>query len=421
MKPVVAAIRDFREAALAFTPPARRFLATIFLSFAGFGVHQVLFNLYLVQAQWTEGEIGRAIALNGLGVALGAVPSAWLAERWGRRRAIVAGTVLDAIALGARALMTAHTPVLAASFVAGLAQSMIAISAAPFITEHSSPRERTHLFSAFFASELLAAVLGSMVGGWLPNVLMSLPLWPSHDIFSAYRVTLVFGAVIEACAILPLAMLAMAPEPPMVAERGAASGEAGRRMIAIAAYATMIGIGAGLVIPFMNLYFANRFQCSSAQIGTFFSIAQVITALASLAAPAVARSFGRLKTAYACQLLSLPFLVTLGFEKHLSYAVAAFLIRATLMQATTPLFSAFVMEALPINLRARATSLINLMWNAGWAASATAAGFLIERFGYDKPFYVTACLYLVGATWFYLRFRSLDVKGDGLQAPPPIA
>jgi hypothetical protein len=35
--------------------------------------------------------------------------------------------------------------------------------------------------------------------------------------------------------------------------------------------------------------------------------------------------------------LSLPFLITLGAEKHLATAVGAFWMRATLMQAATPL------------------------------------------------------------------------------------
>ena len=51
--------------------------------------------------------------------------------------------------------------------------------------------------------------------------------------------------------------------------------------------ALLVGAGAGLVIPFMNLYFARRFDCSSAQIGSFFSAAQIVTAFASLLAPGI--------------------------------------------------------------------------------------------------------------------------------------
>jgi predicted MFS family arabinose efflux permease len=86
------------------------------------------------------------------------------------------------------------------------------------------------------------------------------------------------------------------------------------------------------------------------------------------------------------------------------------------MQASTPLLQTFIMEALPSGLRARATSIINLVWNVGWAVSATLAGLIIQRFGYAVPFYFTAMLYATAATTFYLAFRRTAESG----APPRV-
>ena len=105
------------------------------------------------------------------------------------------------------------------------------------------------------------------------------------------------------------------------------------------------------------------------------------------------------------ELLSLPFLVTLGAERRLATAVGAFWLRATLMQSGTPLINAFVMESLPRTLRARASSLNNTVWNGGWAVSATLSGLIIQRFGYAVPFYITAVLYATAALTFYFSFR----------------
>jgi predicted MFS family arabinose efflux permease len=77
------------------------------------------------------------------------------------------------------------------------------------------------------------------------------------------------------------------------------------------------------------------------------------------------------------------------------------------------------MEALPKHLRARATSLTNLVWNAGWAVSATLSGVLIQHFGYAVPFYVTACLYAAAALTFYLSFRRLPEQA--LDARPGLS
>ncbi|MEK7824571.1 MAG: MFS transporter [Candidatus Eisenbacteria bacterium] len=414
MSPVRAAWGDYRDAVASFSRPARLFLLTELLAWTCHGVFAVVFNLYLLEAGYRESFVGRAVSLNGLGMALAALPAGMLADRWGRRRCLVLGAALDAAAQLARATLLSPGAILAGSFLAGSGQALLAIAAAPFLTEHSSPRERTHLFSTFFATTLLAGVAGSVMGGEIPALLGHLtePLRP--DRLHAYRAALWMGGLLNAAACLPLLRLRGMVEPVLSHARVAADAAARRRLVPIGLNAFLIGAGAGLVIPFMNLYFARRFGCSSSQIGVFFSLAAVSTALASLLGPALARRFGMLRTAVAAQLLSLPFLVTLGAEQRLGIAVAAFWMRATLMQASTPLVQAFVMEALPTSLRARSTSLITLVWNCGWAVSATLSGVIIQRFGYDVPFYITAVLYALAATIFYLSFRGAP---EGAPAP----
>jgi MFS family permease len=414
MNALAQSVAEYREAARQFSRPARLFLLSTSLTWMAHGVSSVLFNLYLTTGGFRESFVGRVISLNALGVVLVALPAGVLADRWGRRRCLVLGTVLEGAALAARASVLHPGVIAGASFVVGMGQALCAIAAAPYITEHSSARERTHLFSAFFSLELLAGVLGSMLGGWAPPLLLRLPAVAAPGLLVAYRITLLLGAAIALLAALPLTMLAGVREAVITHSREA-TGKATRKLIPLAVNAFLIGAGAGLVIPFMNLYFAVRFHCSSAQIGVFFSIAAVSTAVATALGPALARRFGKLRTATAMELLSLPFLVTLGAERHLATAVGAFWLRATLMQAGTPLINAFVMESLPPALRARASSLNNTVWNGGWAVSATLSGLIIQRFGYAVPFYITAVLYATAALTFYFSFRRQpEVHAEGL-------
>ena len=415
MAPLRRAWTDFVEAAQMFSRPARLYLVAEFLMWTAHGIFSVIFNLYLVEAGFPESFVGRAVSVNAIGLALTALPAGWLAERWGRRRCLMLGAVLEAIGHVMRAGTTHPTTILGSGFVIGAGQSLFQIAAAPFLTEHSTTRERTHLFSMFFASALLAGVLGSIVGGALPALVRAVA--PALSLFAAYRVTLVVGALLAASAALPLAIMRGLREAPLTHRDEKLPAAQTRRLYPIALNALLIGMGAGLVIPFMNLYFADRFHCSSPQIGTFFALAQVLTALAALIGPAVARRFGKLRTAVASELLSLPFLVTLGAESRLSIAVGAFWMRATLMQAATPLLQAFVMEVLPPALRARSSSLNNMVWNIGWAVSASLAGTIIERFGFAVPFYVTATLYATAGVSFYLAFRRTPEPREPREVP----
>lgn len=429
MSPLSTLWRDDRGALVSFSRPARWFLVHIALGWAGYGVNTVLFNLYLAEGGYRAAFIGGVISMNGLGLALAALPAGWLAERWGRRPCLLLGALLFGSGHLARALVLSPAVIDAGSVLSGVGQSLTAISAAPFLSEHSTSRERTHLFSSFFACELLAGVLGNLLGGWLPPALRALPLEFRPSLLHAYRWTLCAGALLDYASVLPLLAIGRLAERPLARERAGLDPREQWRLLPIAVNAFLIGAGAGLVIPFMNLYFSNRFACSSAQIGVFFSVAQLMTATAMMIGPAVARRFGKLRTATASQILSLPFLVTLGAERRLETAVGAFWMRAMLMQASTPLIGAFVMETLPPALRARSASFTNLVWNLGWAVSATLSGVLILRFGYAVPFYVTAALYLGASLWLYRSFRhvvegghepALSEEAKGLRGEGPL-
>ena len=405
MSPVRTAWKDYREAARRFSRPARLFLICEVLAWAAHGIHYVLFNLYLVEGGYSESFVGRAISVNALGLALAALPSGVLADRWGRRNTLMLGVLLEGAGLALRSAMLDPTMIIGGSFLMGMGQALVFITAAPFITDQSTPRERTHLFSTFFSLSLIAGVVGSMIGGGLPWLLLRLPEAFALETIVAYRITLVLAGFISVAALIPLRAMGDLNEKPVDHERDPVPKGARRHLIPIGLNSFLLGAGAGLVIPFMNLYFSSRFDSTTAEIGIYFSIAQVFTAFAAMLGPFVARFFGKLRTAVGMELASLPFLITLGLENRIEIAVVAFLLRATLMQASSPLHHAFIMEALPRGLRAQSSSINTTLWHGGWAVSATFAGVIIERFGYAVPFQITAVLYFAAATMFFLYFR----------------
>ena len=56
--------------------------------------------------------------------------------------------------------------------------------------------------------------------------------------------------------------------------------------------AMLIGLGAGLIIPFLNLYFRDRFGLSEGAIGVLFSVMQAFMVAGNLFGPAVSRRPG---------------------------------------------------------------------------------------------------------------------------------
>src|SRR5699024_1918102 len=88
----------------------------------------------------------------------------------------------------------------------------------------------------------------------------------------------------------------------------------GLKIIALFAVAQLIiGTGSGLVIPYLNLYFADRFDASTSVIGIIIALGQGATAVAMFIGPMVVKRLGEVRAVVILQLLSLPFLLLTAF------------------------------------------------------------------------------------------------------------
>ena len=413
-------VADYVTTTREFTLNARRFLLAILLAWVGLSVSQVVFNLYLVSGGFAEGFVGAVSSMQGIGMAAMALPAGWAADRFGRRVPLRAGALTIAIALALRALTLEPALLFGGSFLLGAGQAMLTIAASPFMSENSEEYERTHLFSMHFVVVLLGGILGNLMGGELPGLLeRHAPLLAASPLLG-FRFTLVAGAVVSLAALVPLARVhegrahAEAADGPPVRARDHLP-----LLGKLATNFALMGLGAGLIMPFFNLYFARRYGASAGQIGVYFSVAQVVTLLATLAGPLVARRIGKLQAITVLQLMSLPFLVTLGFETTLAVSVLAYWGRAAFMQMSSPLINSYAMDTLEPKLRARAHGFNNMVWYIGWAASSALAGQVIARLGWAYPYYLTALCYGVATLTFWLNFRRRAPDTSRIRAVSP--
>lgn len=406
-------VADYASTTREFSPNARLFLISALLSWIGLSVNQVVFNLYLVAGGYAADFVGAVTSMMGLGMAVTALPAGWLADRFGRRATLRAGALVVAVGLLARALSLSSWALLASTLLVGTGQALVTIAASPFMIENSNEPERTHLFSMHFVVILLGGLLGNLMGGELPGLFeRGLPLLASSPLLS-YRGALVVGALASALAVWPLSLVREAPlherEVHPVARARDHAGLLGRLVLNF----LLMGMGAGLIMPFFNLYFAQRYGATAGQIGIYFSVAQVITLVATLSGPLLARRYGKLRALTLLQLVSLPFLVTLGFETSLAVSVAAFWMRSAFMQMSSPLLTSFAMEIIPPALRARAQAIDNMGWYLGWAVSSAISGWIMTRFGFAWPYYLTAACYGVATVTFWWHFRDREPRGAG--------
>lgn len=385
----------------------------------GMGVFMVMYNLYIKELGMPETINGKVISMTATATALMLVPAGYLSDKLGRKWIIVFGAALVAVTLFYRGFTVNETPIIYAAFFTGLFMAFVQVSAVPFLAENSDISERVQMFSIHFALVTIANVIGSLAGGIIADVLEFVLKFETTD---AIKWALLAGATIFTIGLLPLFKIRnksnvpveLTELPDMDDERVKeeqidSSFKRNMKLIAHFSFAgLLIGLGSGLVVPYLNLYFSNRFDASSAYIGLILSLGSAMTAVAILIGPALVKKVGKVKALILFQLLSIPFLLLTAFTSSLLLASLGFLLRQALMNAGNPIQSAIAMEIVADKYKGLANSVNQMVFNVGWATMGpVATGLVIVNgfyWGYAFAFTLTAGLYVLSSCYYYFIF-----------------
>jgi len=168
----------------------------------------------------------------------------------------------------------------------------------------------------------------------------------------------------------------------------------------------VMACGAGFCIPFLPLYFRDRFALSNSGFEILFASGQVLMTLGFLATPLILKRLGFVRSIISIELCSIPFFLLLAFTMDVRLAMVAFLMRGALMNATHPIHKNLMMQATPPGAREMQTGINATLWGVGWVIGPLAAGRVLDATGNDYTVLMlsTVGLYLTAAvlTWILL-------------------
>lgn len=414
-----------------FQRNARLYLLSTVLLGVTLGIFRLLFNFYvkslgqsgpgMVQV-FNEELIGWTMTASSSAALVGAVPAGYLGDILGRKISLLLSSAL--VSLAVLGLVFWRDPVgfIVLNGVIGLGQSLAGVSAGPFLMENSREEERTYLFAFNSGLQTLAQSLGNWFGGRLPG---QLGLWLGVPATSttAYAWAIALMATASMLALLPLALLHRPPRARSGRDMLAPFSYAFRRPVLLSkliAPQLIIGLGAGLLIPFMNLFFRQTYGRSDAEIGSLFAWGSLAMGIGLLLAPPLADRFGKMRFVVVTQALSIPFLVLLGFSPWYGLSALAYLVRVALMNMSGPVYSTFVMEQVESKARATVASLVSMTWNLGWAAMPALSGWIQVQWGFGPVFGGTISTYAIaiGLMWlFFVRKKPGGPERTPIPAP----
>jgi MFS family permease len=377
-----------------------------------YGFLAVILALYLAELGLNITAIGAIFTVALAGAAATTLLLTTMADRVGRRRVLIIGAGLMALA-GAAFALTDNIVLLAIAAVVGtispsgkdvgpflsVEQAML-----PQTTPDTPDAHRTDVFAAYNIVNSFAAAAGALVAV-IPN-LLGLPL------LEGYRALIWVYAAIGVVLLVLFARLSpeveviTAPRKPGFALLGVEQSRS-----TVAKLATLFALDAfagGFVIQsFLALWFHLRYGADLAALGGIFFGTNFLAALSFFAAPAIARRIGLLKTMVLTHLPSNVLLLFVPLAPTLEIATAMLLVRFSIAQMDVPTRQSYTMAIIPAEERAAASGLLAVSRSTASALAPVFAGATLANPALGLPFFVAGSFKIVYDLAIFAVFRNV--------------
>ncbi len=383
------------------------------LASGAFGVIQ---GLYILSLGFNETVLGTILSFRMLAAAIASVPAGIISDRMGRKPVLIAGGLLTTAGYLGMSVVSSPFLMILFSCIVGVSQACQMTSGTPLLAESSTNKDRSRLFGVNFSLSNAVNMVGSLLGGFLPRQLRGL------GTVLAYRIALAVFSFVTLAGVTPAARIAEKRNGFRNGDDGNASTwliairelaalyktASQRAVLALLSYNVLIGFGAGLVIPYFNVFLSRKLGVDTAVVGLILSFSQGATAVAGLISPILANRHGKIATVVGTQVASIPFLLLIALPPNIYLVSFALFMRSALMNMSNPVASTFSMEIVPAEHRGKVSSLMRIADNLTRAASAIVAGWIMTNWSYEVPYFFTAALYLLASLVYYRSFRGWE-------------
>jgi MFS family permease len=167
----------------------------------------------------------------------------------------------------------------------------------------------------------------------------------------------------------------------------------------------IIGLGAGLVIPLMSLWFYLKFGVTGPEMSPVFALSELTLAFSSYGSVLLAERLGRVKTIVYTHSLAIVLLFLLPLSPDFLIASLIFVVRNVLMNMTSPVFESLLLRLIPEEERGRANGIVNFMESIPRAIGPSIGGYFFNEGNLFLPFFITGFLYSFATILFFIWFK----------------
>jgi len=377
----------------------------------GLGVAQFYLNFLYRSLGFDAFAIGLLAGAEALGVVAGAIPAAIFTRGRSRRAAILLGGILTGLGIFGILIFNALPAVFVSAMLVGFGGIIASSSGAALLADATDAARRATRFGQQIALGTTAAFLSSVIAGALATPVASLLGARPDDVF-VLRALVGSGGLIAAASIVPILAIRAVP----VARHTLAAPTRNDLMRRFLAIEILFGFGAGSFLPFVNLFFVDRFGVPFSALGLVLGVLAVAGSIGALLhGRFVAARLGAIPSIVLVETLSLPFALVAAFAGALPIAVGALAVRHFLMFGASGTVNAFQLSSFTPAERAGANAFFALAWSAANAVGAILSGAIRVRLGPDgftANLVTLVIAYGLAALLTWRLFASHEPSGD---------
>jgi hypothetical protein len=362
----------------------------------------LILNIYLSKQGFSDPEIANFISYRFLAVMLLAFPLGFYIKGKPLKPFFLLGslgvpTVAIALVLVVQYGLYQYLPTL--FILWGIVFTLFQVSSLPYVMRNTSVANQSHAISLNYATHSFGTILSGIIIFSFGQFMREMD----------EGIILLFIAVIGFFGVYFLLKMKVDIVVPVKKGLQWKSYDWGLLLKAIIP-TIIIAIGAGLTIPFINLFFFHNFQIDSTGFAVIGGVASVLVAFLALLVPNIKNKLGFKKGITYTQTIAVLALIALATtEFFVSYlwalpvAVLCFWVRTPLMNMAAPMTSELIMNYVGKKNQEMLSAIMAAIWSGSWFFSSQIFRHLkAEGLPYAYIFYITAVLYGFGVFMYYL-------------------
>jgi MFS family permease len=378
------------------------------------GMIGVLMGVFLAHLDFDPARIGYVVGAGLFGCAAAALLVTLVGDRCGRRRSLIAISLLAALG-GVAFALTGHPFAAGAAAFLGMVNGMGRDRGAALILDQVilpatvADRDRTRAFAWYNVLQDIGHAFGGLLAG-LPAALRVLG---AGDIVSFRWSVGVYAVLMLATAALYLG-LSPRVEPADGPTRPPVSAETKRVLWRISSLFALDSLAGGfLTTALLTLFFYERFGVGEGVLGPLFFGARALNAVSHLGAAWLARRFGLVNTMVFTHIPSSLLLVTVAFAPDFATAAVLFLLREGLVEMDVPTRQSYVMAVVRPEERTLASGVTHLVRVGAWAVAPSFAGWFMAGWALMTPLVIGSVMKIGYDVLLFAAFRRTRPPEEG--------